>query len=199
MRKGTMKSIASLFAIVALLALTSTAFAGQDKVTLCHAAGLDGTTKYVTIEVGYPAAYGPAGHFYENGTPRAGHEDDYLGACREPSTSPSPSATATPVVPTATPVVPTATPVVPTATPVVPTATPVVPTPVPTETPVASSPPPSEVPPTEVPPTEAPPTATPDLPETDAVSETSNGNFAIVMLILAAVAGTALMVRAPRR
>lgn len=53
------------------------------QVTICHAAGQDGTTHFNTITVGYPAAYGPAGHFYENGTPRAGHEDDYLGECRE--------------------------------------------------------------------------------------------------------------------
>lgn len=51
------------------------------KVTICHAAGLDGTTKYTTITIGYNAAYGPAGHFSEPGTPNAGHEDDYEGAC----------------------------------------------------------------------------------------------------------------------
>lgn len=54
---------------------------GQEKVTICHAAGLDGTTQYVTLELAWPAVYGEAGHFYENGTPRAGHEDDYLGPC----------------------------------------------------------------------------------------------------------------------
>ena len=54
-----------------------------DKVTICHAAGRDGTTHYIEITVGWPAAYGPAGHFYENGTPRAGHEDDYLGPCKK--------------------------------------------------------------------------------------------------------------------
>lgn len=57
--------------------------AQASKVTICHAAGQDGTTHFNTISVGYPAAYGPAGHFYENGTPRAGHEDDYLGECRD--------------------------------------------------------------------------------------------------------------------
>lgn len=59
------------------------AFAQVQQVTICHAAGQDGTTHFNTITVGYPAAYGPAGHFYENGTPRAGHEDDYLGECRD--------------------------------------------------------------------------------------------------------------------
>jgi hypothetical protein len=75
---------------------------GQEKVTLCHAAGLAGTTKYVTITVGYPAAFGPAGHFDENGTPLAGHEQDYLGACvtdtptEEPSVDPSETPTVEP-------------------------------------------------------------------------------------------------------
>lgn len=54
---------------------------GQQQVTICHAAGLEGTTQYVTLTIAYPAVYGPAGHFFENGTPRAGHEQDYLGAC----------------------------------------------------------------------------------------------------------------------
>ena len=58
-----------------------------EKVTLCHAAGLAGTTQYRTITVGWMAAFGPAGHFFENGTPRAGHEQDYLGKCRPPTTS----------------------------------------------------------------------------------------------------------------
>jgi hypothetical protein len=35
----------------------------------------------VTLTIGHSAVFGPAGHFYENGTPQAGHEDDYLGAC----------------------------------------------------------------------------------------------------------------------
>jgi hypothetical protein len=66
---------------------------GQEKVTLCHAAGLAGTTQYVTITVGYPAAYGPAGHFEENGTPQAGHEQDYLGACEGDETTTTPTTT----------------------------------------------------------------------------------------------------------
>jgi hypothetical protein len=70
-----------------LLATASPAGAGDgdhpEKVTICHAAGLDGTTHYETLTIGYSAVYGPAGHFYENGTTRAGHEQDYLGECRE--------------------------------------------------------------------------------------------------------------------
>jgi uncharacterized repeat protein (TIGR01451 family) len=56
----------------------------NDKVTLCHAAGRDGTTQFVTLTISYNAAFGQAGHFYEDGTPRAGHEDDYLGPCTPP-------------------------------------------------------------------------------------------------------------------
>ncbi len=75
---------------VALVAATS-ASGTNDKVTLCHAAGLAGTTQYVTITVGYPAAYGPGGHFNEDGTTQAGHEQDYLGACNEePPPNPCP-------------------------------------------------------------------------------------------------------------
>ena len=80
---------------------------GQDKVTICHAAGRAGTAQYVTITVAYPAAFGQAGHFYENGTPRAGHEDDYMGACDVPiSTTVPPTPT---VPPTVAPTVPPAT------------------------------------------------------------------------------------------
>lgn len=90
-------------AVLAIAAAGSVS--ANDKVVLCHAAGLDGTTQYVTLEVGYPAAYGPAGHFYENGTPQAGHEEDYLGPCEVPATpTPPPTASPTPApTPTASP------------------------------------------------------------------------------------------------
>lgn len=56
---------------------------GGEKVTICHAAGRDGTDKYVTLTVSTNAVYKEqGGHFYENGTPRAGHEDDYFGSCK---------------------------------------------------------------------------------------------------------------------
>lgn len=79
------------FTSTATTAATTTATPTDDdrKVTICHAAGQDGTTQFVTLTIGYNAVYGPAGHFYENGTPRAGHEDDSLGAC------PTSTATAT--------------------------------------------------------------------------------------------------------
>lgn len=53
------------------------------KVTICHAAGRDGTTHYVELNISWNAAYGQAGHFYEPGTPAAGHEDDFEGPCEK--------------------------------------------------------------------------------------------------------------------
>ena len=66
-----------------------------DKVTICHAAGQAGTTKFVEITASRNAIYGQAGHFYEDGTPRAGHEDDYEGPCEQPTTTTSPPTTTT--------------------------------------------------------------------------------------------------------
>lgn len=53
------------------------------KITICHASGLDGTTKFETLNLSENAVYSPGngGHFNENGTQKAGHESDYLGAC----------------------------------------------------------------------------------------------------------------------
>lgn len=106
-------------------------------VTICHAAGLQGTTQFVTLTLPYVAVYGEAGHFNENGTPRAGHEQDYLGECVTPTPTPTPSGSPTPTPsgsPTPTPSgSPTPTPSgSPTPTP---TPTPeVTPTPTPTST-----------------------------------------------------------------
>lgn len=76
-------------------------------VTICHAAGLAGTTKFVTLTIPYNAAYGQAGHFGENGTPNAGHEQDYEGACEGDETTPTDT---TPTTPTeTTPTTPTTT------------------------------------------------------------------------------------------
>ena len=71
------------------------AAANPDKVTLCHAAGRDDTTQFVTLEIAYNAAYGPAGHFNEDGTPQAGHEQDYIGACTSTSTTTTSTTTST--------------------------------------------------------------------------------------------------------
>jgi hypothetical protein len=69
----------------------SPAMAAKDEVCICHAAGQDGTTHFVTVCANRTAIFGQAGHFYEDGTPRAGHEQDKLGPCDEPTPSPSPS------------------------------------------------------------------------------------------------------------
>ena len=55
----------------------------EETFTICHAAGLEGTTQFVTLTLPFEAVFGEAGHFFENGTPRAGHEQDYMGACKE--------------------------------------------------------------------------------------------------------------------
>ena len=98
----------------AFLVLAVVLFAGSlfptgvlagDKITICHVAGLAGSDKTVTITADRHAIYnnGEGGHFYENGTARAGHEDDYLGACavdptEEPTEPPTeePTETVTP-------------------------------------------------------------------------------------------------------
>jgi outer membrane biosynthesis protein TonB len=145
--------------VAALFVLgTSAVIAKQDKVLVCHATSSE-ANPYVTLEV--PANEGgyPQGHYTENGTPKAGHEDDYLGACPEPSPPPSqpPSAppSSPPSAPPSTPpteppptVEPSATPTLPppTAPPTAqpdPDPTPVPslePTPVPTPTPVLIQP-----------------------------------------------------------
>jgi hypothetical protein len=86
------------------------AYAQADKMTICHGAGQDGTTKFVTLTLSTNAVYqdqGNGGHFYENGTPKAGHEQDYVGECKtesSPSASPSVSPSAEPSVsPSASP------------------------------------------------------------------------------------------------
>jgi hypothetical protein len=74
-------------------------------VTICHAAGLaDEPANWVTLTLPENAVYGQAGHFNENGTTQAGHEQDYIGPCATPSPTLSP--TSSPEVtrePTSTP------------------------------------------------------------------------------------------------
>jgi hypothetical protein len=57
----------------------------QGKITICHAAGRAGTTHFVEITVADNAVFGPGGHFNENGTTQAGHEQDFFGECPEPT------------------------------------------------------------------------------------------------------------------
>ena len=70
-----------LLSLIPLLALPAVAL---EKVTICHAAGLAGTTKFVTLVVAPQAL---SGHFDENGTPQAGHEEDYEGPCQSEESS----------------------------------------------------------------------------------------------------------------
>lgn len=139
-------------ALLLLLAIVGTAMAKPDTVTICHAAGREGTTKFVTLTLPYNAVYGNGGHFNENGTTRAGHEQDYLGPCvGNPTPTPTATATGNPTVtpsnrPSETPVTPSATPTsepTPTVTPSeIPSASPSVePTPEPSETPQITLPP----------------------------------------------------------
>jgi len=111
-----------IFAIVLFLSsmFTGVAFATKpEKVTICHAAGQEGTDKFLELTIGWEAVYGNAGHFYENGTPRAGHEDDYLGACLgDPTELPTETVTLPPTdEPTVTPTLEVTEPPVDTATP----------------------------------------------------------------------------------
>ena len=87
-----------LFLILSIIALGSISAVSTEKrvladppemITICHAAGQAGTTQFVTLTLPYVAVYGQAGHFNEDGTPQAGHEQDYLGACSEPSVTPT--------------------------------------------------------------------------------------------------------------
>jgi hypothetical protein len=101
-----MKQSTSKIALFTLLAganllqfstvLTLPVHAANDKITICHAAGQNGTTHFETLEISENAVYGRngnAGHFSENGTPQAGHENDYMGACRTEEATPTPTAT----------------------------------------------------------------------------------------------------------
>ena len=111
-----------IFTIVLFLSsmFTGVAFATKpEKVTICHAAGQEGTDKFLELTIGWEAVYGNAGHFYENGTPRAGHEDDYLGACLgDPTELPTETVTLPPTdEPTVTPTLEVTEPPVDTATP----------------------------------------------------------------------------------
>jgi hypothetical protein len=76
---GTALAVLSLGLLVGL---TSQA-APAPKVTICHAAGQADTTHFVEVTASYNAIFGQAGHFYEDGTPQAGHEDDFLGPCEK--------------------------------------------------------------------------------------------------------------------
>ena len=89
----------AFYSIIIVLAASA-----NDKVTFCHAAGRDGTTHFIELTTSYNAAFGQAGHFYENGTPRAGHEQDYLGVCNPLSNNTPTPITTVENTPTPTPI-----------------------------------------------------------------------------------------------
>lgn len=93
----TVAIIAGVSAGMLVFSASSTQ-AVPDKVTLCHAAGQDDTTKFIELTISYTAAFGQAGHFNEDGTPQAGHEQDNLGPCATPSPTPTPTPTPSPGV-----------------------------------------------------------------------------------------------------
>jgi outer membrane biosynthesis protein TonB len=97
------KLYGTLALLAVLLLVSVVTVSAVEKVTVCHAAGQEGTLQYVTLEVPPNEGGFPQGHFTEGGSPEAGHENDYLGECDEPDP------TETPVPPTDTPV-PTDTP-----------------------------------------------------------------------------------------
>lgn len=123
------------------LALITFAFTAQrvggtpePKITICHVAGLaSDPANYITLTISENAVYGPGGHFNENGTTQAGHEQDYFGPCNPPTEVPSSTPTSTPSSTPTTTATPTESATV-TATLVPPTATPV-----PTNTPIPPS------------------------------------------------------------
>jgi len=74
--------VAVLLATILIAGVTGSASAGdEEKVTICH---VSGNGHQHTLSIGYMAAFGPAGHFSPDGSPREGHLDDYLGRCRVP-------------------------------------------------------------------------------------------------------------------
>jgi hypothetical protein len=76
----------------------------NEKMTICHYAGLEGSDKFQELELPISAIFsnanGVGGHFNIDGSPSAGHEDDHLGPCPTVNETPSntPTATATPLI-----------------------------------------------------------------------------------------------------
>ena len=56
----------------------ATVKSGSGTMTICHAAGPAGTTRYLKLTLSPSAVYGPGGHLNRNGTIRAGHEQDFV-------------------------------------------------------------------------------------------------------------------------
>ena len=89
--------------------------------TICHFTGLAGTEHFVELNLPWVAIFGQAGHFFENGTPRAGHEEDIFGPCPVTTTSTSTTTTSSTTTTTTEPTTTTTT--MPTTTTTAPTTT----------------------------------------------------------------------------
>jgi hypothetical protein len=89
MKKGRLRHYGVVLFAIALafgvFAAPAALAAKPTKITICHAAGLaDEPANWVTLSLPPNAVYGQNGasaHFNEQGTPLAGHEQDYLGPC----------------------------------------------------------------------------------------------------------------------
>jgi outer membrane biosynthesis protein TonB len=80
----------------AFMTATVTVVSKSDKVTICHATSSE-KNPFETLTISENAVYGPGGHFNENGTTQAGHEEDYMGPCDpEPTCNPEPTNEPTP-------------------------------------------------------------------------------------------------------
>ena len=84
-----MKRIYVLLAVmgVALVAASASSATNgpPEKITICHVAGLaSDPANYITLNLPPQAVYGNGGHFNEDGTTQAGHEQDSFGECNPP-------------------------------------------------------------------------------------------------------------------
>ena len=79
--------ILAVFAVASLGLIASNAALANPpaKIVICHVAGLaSDPANHITLELPAPAVYGHGGHFNENGTTQAGHEQDTFGPCHPP-------------------------------------------------------------------------------------------------------------------
>jgi hypothetical protein len=99
MRREKLAAIAGLAAAALVVGSLVVSLTAAEKHIICHFDGKDGTIKYQHIECGSGCVNG---HFINNTTPKAGHEDDILdpasGLCPDeiPDPSPTPSPSPTP-------------------------------------------------------------------------------------------------------
>lgn len=89
MRSSVTRLIVIMGVVLAAFVAVTVAPATNDKVTICHVAGLaSDPANYITLTIAHAAVFGPGGHFNEDGTPQAGHEQDTMGACNPPPPPP---------------------------------------------------------------------------------------------------------------